>query len=46
VAVSSRRPEVAVRLLASSFAEPGDRASRTSGSGVHTVALLLARGEH
>ena len=27
-------------------AEPGDRASRTSGSGICTVDLLLARGEH
>ncbi len=33
-------------LLASSHAEPGDRASRTSGSGVRTVDLLPARGEH
>jgi hypothetical protein len=33
-------------LLASSRAEPGGRASRTPGSGVRTVDLLLARGEH
>jgi hypothetical protein len=35
-----------MRLLASSHAEPGDRASRTSGSGVRTVDLPLAHGEH
>jgi hypothetical protein len=33
-------------LLASSQAEAGDRASRTSGSGGCTVDLLVARGEH
>ena len=32
-------------LLASSLAERGDRASPTSGSGIRTVDLLLARGE-
>ena len=34
------------RNAPSSQAEPGDRASRTSGSGGRTVDLLLARGEH
>jgi hypothetical protein len=33
-------------LLASSQAEPEDRASPTSGSGIRTVDVLLLYGEH
>jgi hypothetical protein len=34
------------RVSAASHAEPGDRVSPTSGSGIRTVDVLFAPGEH